>query len=71
VRAGRETALGTHLRIGFHFYMAKTQAQGMREAAGYFEEHLRVGTPGRLAAPCMRGVLWSRLSAFPLYLLTL
>jgi alkanesulfonate monooxygenase SsuD/methylene tetrahydromethanopterin reductase-like flavin-dependent oxidoreductase (luciferase family) len=47
-RTGRETALGTDLSIGFHFYMAKTQEQGMREAAGYFEENLKMFGPLRL-----------------------
>ena len=47
-RAGRDTALGTDLSIGFHFYMAKTQEQGMREAAGYFEENLKMFGPLRL-----------------------
>src|SRR5947209_14414922 len=47
-RTGRETALGTDLSIGFHFYMAKTQEQGMRAAAGYFEENLKMFGPLRL-----------------------
>jgi alkanesulfonate monooxygenase SsuD/methylene tetrahydromethanopterin reductase-like flavin-dependent oxidoreductase (luciferase family) len=47
-RAGRETALGTDLSIGFQFYMAKTQQQGMREAAGHFEENLKMFGPLRL-----------------------
>jgi len=47
-RAGRDTAPGTDLSIGFHFYMAKTQAQGMRAAAGYYEENLKMFGPLRL-----------------------
>jgi alkanesulfonate monooxygenase SsuD/methylene tetrahydromethanopterin reductase-like flavin-dependent oxidoreductase (luciferase family) len=47
-RAGRDTELGTDLSIGFHFYLAKTQEQGMREAAGYFEENLKIFGPLRL-----------------------
>src|SRR5919109_2983372 len=47
-RAGRETELDTDLSIGFHFYMAKTPEQGMREAAGYFEENLKIFGPLRL-----------------------
>jgi alkanesulfonate monooxygenase SsuD/methylene tetrahydromethanopterin reductase-like flavin-dependent oxidoreductase (luciferase family) len=47
-RAGRETELGTDLSIGFHFYLAKTQEQGMQEAAGYFEENLKIFGPLRL-----------------------
>ena len=43
-RRTRDT-LGTDLSIGFHFYMAKTQEQGMREAAGYFEENLKMFGP--------------------------
>ena len=44
-RTGRETAPGTDLSIGFHFYMARTQEQGMREAAGYFERISRCLAP--------------------------
>ncbi len=47
-RVGRETELGTDLSIGFHFYMAKTPEQGMQEAAGYFEENLKMFGPLRL-----------------------
>src|SRR5213594_300092 len=47
-RAGRDTAPGTDLSIGFHFYMAKTQAQGMQAAAGYYEENLKMFGPLRL-----------------------
>src|SRR3989442_3669295 len=47
-RAGRETVPGTDLSIGFHFYMARTQEQGMRAAAGYYEENLKMFGPLRL-----------------------
>jgi alkanesulfonate monooxygenase SsuD/methylene tetrahydromethanopterin reductase-like flavin-dependent oxidoreductase (luciferase family) len=47
-RRGRETELGTDLAIGFHFYIAPTQEQGMKKAAGYFEENLKIFGPLRL-----------------------
>jgi alkanesulfonate monooxygenase SsuD/methylene tetrahydromethanopterin reductase-like flavin-dependent oxidoreductase (luciferase family) len=47
-RAGRETELGTDLSIGFHFYLAASQEQGMQAAAGYFEENLKIFGPLRL-----------------------
>jgi len=46
--AGRETELGEGLAIGYHLYMAETQEQAMKEAAGYFEENLKMFGPLRL-----------------------
>jgi alkanesulfonate monooxygenase SsuD/methylene tetrahydromethanopterin reductase-like flavin-dependent oxidoreductase (luciferase family) len=48
VRAGREAELGTDLSIGFHFYLADDQRRGIREAAKYFEENLKMFGPLRL-----------------------
>jgi len=49
VRAGREDVeLGEDLSIGFHFYLADTQEKAIREAARYFEEHLKMFGPLRL-----------------------
>ena len=47
-RVGRETELGADLSIGFHFYLADTQEQGIKEAAKYFEENLKMFGPLRL-----------------------
>jgi alkanesulfonate monooxygenase SsuD/methylene tetrahydromethanopterin reductase-like flavin-dependent oxidoreductase (luciferase family) len=47
-RVGRETDLGADLSIGFHFHLADTQEQGIREAAKYFEENLKMFGPLRL-----------------------
>src|SRR5437870_4068220 len=47
-RAGRETALGEGLCIGFHFQLAATQEEAIKAAAGYFEENLKMFGPLRL-----------------------
>ena len=47
-RAGRETALGDGLCIGFHFQLAATQEEALKAAAGYFEENLKMVGPLRL-----------------------
>jgi alkanesulfonate monooxygenase SsuD/methylene tetrahydromethanopterin reductase-like flavin-dependent oxidoreductase (luciferase family) len=41
-RAGQEIALGERLCFGFHFYIADSRAQGMREAAKYYEENMKM-----------------------------
>jgi alkanesulfonate monooxygenase SsuD/methylene tetrahydromethanopterin reductase-like flavin-dependent oxidoreductase (luciferase family) len=47
-RAGRDTALGTDLCFGYHFHLAASQEQGIKEAAGFFEENLKMFGPLRL-----------------------
>jgi alkanesulfonate monooxygenase SsuD/methylene tetrahydromethanopterin reductase-like flavin-dependent oxidoreductase (luciferase family) len=47
-RAGRETALGEGLCIGFHFQLAATKEDAIKTAAGYFEENLKMFGPLRL-----------------------
>ncbi|MGH7343606.1 MAG: LLM class flavin-dependent oxidoreductase, partial [Candidatus Rokuibacteriota bacterium] len=47
-RAGRETALGEGLCIGFHFQLAATKEDAIKAAAGYFEENLKMFGPLRL-----------------------
>ena len=47
-RAGRETALGEGLCIGFHFQLAATKEEAIKAAAGYFEENLKMFGPLRL-----------------------
>jgi alkanesulfonate monooxygenase SsuD/methylene tetrahydromethanopterin reductase-like flavin-dependent oxidoreductase (luciferase family) len=44
-RAGRETALGTDLIIGFSVYVAPTVEQGIAEATPIFEEHMKMFAP--------------------------
>ncbi len=48
-RAGRETELGEDLSFGYHFYLADTKEKGIKEAAKYFEENLKMFGPLRLA----------------------
>jgi alkanesulfonate monooxygenase SsuD/methylene tetrahydromethanopterin reductase-like flavin-dependent oxidoreductase (luciferase family) len=49
VRAGREDIqLGEDLSIGFHFFLADTQEQAIKEAAKYYEENLKMFGPLRL-----------------------
>jgi alkanesulfonate monooxygenase SsuD/methylene tetrahydromethanopterin reductase-like flavin-dependent oxidoreductase (luciferase family) len=47
-RYGRHLELGEDLCFGFHFYMANSREQGMREAAGYYEENMKMFGPLRL-----------------------
>jgi alkanesulfonate monooxygenase SsuD/methylene tetrahydromethanopterin reductase-like flavin-dependent oxidoreductase (luciferase family) len=47
-RVGRDTELGTDLCFGFHFYLADSQEQGIKEAAKYYEENLKMFGPLRL-----------------------
>jgi len=48
-RAGRETELGEDLAIGFHVHLATSKEKGIKEAAGYFEENLKMFGPLRLS----------------------
>src|SRR5262244_2142681 len=41
-RIGQHLALGERLCFGFHFYIADDREQGMREAAKYYEENLKM-----------------------------
>ncbi len=47
-RTGRDAELGEDLNIGFHFYLSDSQEQGIKEAAKYFEENLKLFGPLRL-----------------------
>ena len=47
-RAGRDAELGEGLSFGFHFYIAESQEQGIKEAAGLYEENLKMFGPLRL-----------------------
>jgi alkanesulfonate monooxygenase SsuD/methylene tetrahydromethanopterin reductase-like flavin-dependent oxidoreductase (luciferase family) len=41
-RIGKEIALGERLCFGFHFFIADSREQGMREAAKYYEENMKM-----------------------------
>jgi alkanesulfonate monooxygenase SsuD/methylene tetrahydromethanopterin reductase-like flavin-dependent oxidoreductase (luciferase family) len=41
-KQGRHIELGERLCFGFHFYMADSREQGMREAAKYYEENMKM-----------------------------
>jgi alkanesulfonate monooxygenase SsuD/methylene tetrahydromethanopterin reductase-like flavin-dependent oxidoreductase (luciferase family) len=47
-RVGREPQLGEDLSFGFHFHLAKTQEEGIKAAAKYYEENLKMFGPLRL-----------------------
>lgn len=47
-RLGKHLELGERLCFGFHFYMADSREQGMREAAKYYEENMKMFGPLRL-----------------------
>jgi alkanesulfonate monooxygenase SsuD/methylene tetrahydromethanopterin reductase-like flavin-dependent oxidoreductase (luciferase family) len=50
VRAGKKDAqIGEGLSVGFHYHMAPTVEQAMKEAQGYFEENLKMFGPLRLS----------------------
>ena len=49
VRAGNKDAqLGEGLSVGFHYHLAPTVEQGIKEAKGFFEENLKMFGPLRL-----------------------
>src|SRR5262245_63622646 len=41
-RQGKHLELGERLCFGFHFYLAKNREQGIREAAKYYEENMKM-----------------------------
>jgi hypothetical protein len=41
-RLGKHIELGERLCFGFHFFMANSREQGMREAAKYYEENMKM-----------------------------
>jgi alkanesulfonate monooxygenase SsuD/methylene tetrahydromethanopterin reductase-like flavin-dependent oxidoreductase (luciferase family) len=47
-RLGRHLELGEGLCFGFHFYIANSREQGIREAGKYYEENLKMFGPLRL-----------------------
>ncbi len=47
-RIGKHLELGERLCFGFHFFIAEDQEKGMREAAKYYEENMKMFGPLRL-----------------------
>ena len=47
-RVGRHLELGEGLCFGYHFYLANSREQGIREAGKYYEENLKMFGPLRL-----------------------
>jgi alkanesulfonate monooxygenase SsuD/methylene tetrahydromethanopterin reductase-like flavin-dependent oxidoreductase (luciferase family) len=47
-RLGQHLELGERLCFGFHFYIADSREQGIREAGKYYEENLKMFGPLRL-----------------------
>jgi alkanesulfonate monooxygenase SsuD/methylene tetrahydromethanopterin reductase-like flavin-dependent oxidoreductase (luciferase family) len=47
-RIGQQLELGERLCFGFHFYLAPSREQGIREAGKYYEENLKMFGPLRL-----------------------
>jgi alkanesulfonate monooxygenase SsuD/methylene tetrahydromethanopterin reductase-like flavin-dependent oxidoreductase (luciferase family) len=47
-RLGRHLELGAGLCFGFHFYIADSREQGIREAGKYYEENMKMFGPLRL-----------------------
>ncbi len=48
LRAGIELELGQKLSIGFHYHIAETQEEAMRQVAAMYEENLKMFGPLRL-----------------------
>jgi alkanesulfonate monooxygenase SsuD/methylene tetrahydromethanopterin reductase-like flavin-dependent oxidoreductase (luciferase family) len=47
-RIGHELELGERMCFGFHFYLANSREEGIREAAKYYEENMKMFGPLRL-----------------------
>ena len=48
VRTGRDAQVGEDLSVGFHFHLADTEENAMKEAGKYYEENLKMFGPLRL-----------------------
>ena len=47
-RTGRDVELGEDISVGFHFFLANTQEEGIKLAAKYYEENVKMFGPLRL-----------------------
>ena len=41
-KIGKQIELGERLCFGFHFYISESKAQGIRDAAKYYEENMKM-----------------------------
>ena len=48
LRTGRDAKLGEDLSVGFHFFLADSQEQGIKDAAKFYEENVKMFGPLRL-----------------------
>ncbi len=48
LRTGRDAQLGEDLSVGFHFFLADSQEQGIKDAAKLYEENVKMFGPLRL-----------------------
>ncbi len=48
LRTGRDAQLGEDLSVGFHFFLADSQEQGIKDAAKFYEENVKMFGPLRL-----------------------
>ena len=47
-RTGRDAQLGEDLSVGFHFFLADSKEQGIKDAAKFYEENVKMFGPLRL-----------------------
>ena len=48
LRTGRDVQLGEDLSVGFHFFLADSEEQGIKDAAKFYEENVKMFGPLRL-----------------------
>ena len=48
VRTGRDVQMGEDLSVGFHFFLADSEEQGIKDAAKFYEENVKMFGPLRL-----------------------
>src|SRR4029453_5391551 len=62
-KLGKPIGLGERLCFGFHFYMANSREQGMKEAAKYYEENMKMFGELRLVRAITedrKSVVWGK-----------
>ena len=48
LRTGRDVQMGEDLSVGFHFFLADSEEQGIKDAAKFYEENVKMFGPLRL-----------------------
>ena len=48
LRTGRDVQMGEDLSVGFHFFLADSEEQGIKDAARFYEENVKMFGPLRL-----------------------